>query len=97
VQSAVSRLSKSATEAEARIAKFEKAAGFKLEDWRFGKAGAIVRQLSGLSYKGEWRTALAEELASQERALTKHLERIRAVQDTLTHEPSAITDADLCS
>ncbi len=83
VQSAVSRISRSATEAEARIEKFEKAAGFKLEDWRFGKAGTVIRQLSELSYKGEWRTALAEELQSQEKALTTHLEHLRAAQAIL--------------
>lgn len=82
VQQATQRNERRASEAVAKLEKFEKESGIDLDDWRLGNIGALVRAIADLSY-GDGLSAVAKEFERQEKALTELLDGVRKVRETM--------------
>jgi len=90
VRWATERNAKRATEAEERLAKFEKESGLKLDDWRLGNVGPLCKTIAEMSY-GDGLQAVAKEFERQEKSLTELLEAVKAVRGHLPQFSSTST------
>jgi hypothetical protein len=60
------------------VARFEESSGIKLSDWRFGRAGEVVRSLVDLGYSGDGMMYIPKTLREQATRMRKVLEEVEA-------------------
>lgn len=83
VQQATQRNERRATEAAAKLEKFEKESGLNLDDWRLGNVAPLVRAIADLSY-GDGLQAVAKEFERQEKSLAELLDGVRKVREAMS-------------
>lgn len=88
VRQATQRNERRATEAVAKLEKFEKESGIDLDDWRLGNIAPLIRAIADLSY-GNGMEAVAKEFERQETALTELLDGVRKVRQGLKENEAA--------